>query len=225
MALPCHSLHGNRPAYLDKLFHETPPSPPPMGSPRARSTKSSISSLNSELHTNEGSARQLSPGFEADSFDDRISVRSLRLHLSPRFKIRNILNRRTYPHIQETPEFDSTEGSSSGSLSPSMLSSLPRPQTASSSLPRKRHQSKSKALPSMPSPKIEQLHCTPCYYFAARNCNGHVLGGGHGDACENCAVRLHGIFRQVQMLMFHTGSRFLWCTLIAQIVAHVKCVL
>ncbi|GIZ43926.1 hypothetical protein CKM354_000713500 [Cercospora kikuchii] len=28
--------------------------------------------------------------------------------------------------------------------------------------------------------------CHKCYYFAARNCNGYVLGGDPGDACETC---------------------------------------
>ncbi|KAM3420034.1 hypothetical protein BST61_g3344 [Cercospora zeina] len=28
--------------------------------------------------------------------------------------------------------------------------------------------------------------CHKCYYFAARHCNGYVLGGEVGDACETC---------------------------------------
>lgn len=33
-----------------------------------------------------------------------------------------------------------------------------------------------------------ELNCQRCYYFAARNCNGYVLGGEAGDACEMCLV-------------------------------------
>ncbi|CAK4030881.1 Hypothetical predicted protein [Lecanosticta acicola] len=31
-----------------------------------------------------------------------------------------------------------------------------------------------------------ELKCQRCYYYAARNCQGYVLGGGPGDACEAC---------------------------------------
>lgn len=34
----------------------------------------------------------------------------------------------------------------------------------------------------------QELSCQRCYYFAARNCNGYVLGGDAGDACETCLV-------------------------------------
>lgn len=189
MALPRPSVHGNRPAYLDKLFHEMEgsPLPPPMIRPGTRTAKSSISSLNSELHDHESNAKPLLPGFETESIDDRISVRSLRLHLSPRFKIRNLISRRTHPEIQETVEFEPSRPSTPQSYSPTKISSPPRPQTALSLSPRKRQHSK--PLPSPPASKPEQLHCTPCYYFAARNCNGYVFGGSHGDACESCAVR------------------------------------
>ncbi|KAK4629634.1 hypothetical protein CLAFUW4_07789 [Fulvia fulva] len=30
------------------------------------------------------------------------------------------------------------------------------------------------------------IKCQPCYYFTARSCNGYVIGGGSGDACETC---------------------------------------
>ncbi|KAI5366235.1 hypothetical protein Slin15195_G077570 [Septoria linicola] len=30
------------------------------------------------------------------------------------------------------------------------------------------------------------LGCQKCYYYTARNCNGYVLGGDAGDACETC---------------------------------------
>ncbi|KXT09810.1 hypothetical protein AC579_10510 [Pseudocercospora musae] len=35
-------------------------------------------------------------------------------------------------------------------------------------------------------PSTGELSCQRCYYFAARNCNGYVLGGEAGDACEMC---------------------------------------
>ncbi|CZT19375.1 uncharacterized protein RCC_05223 [Ramularia collo-cygni] len=47
----------------------------------------------------------------------------------------------------------------------------------------------SKRLPA-PSDKAQistqELSCQRCYYFTARNCNGYVLGGESGDACEGC---------------------------------------
>jgi hypothetical protein len=66
--------------------------------------------------------------------------------------------------------------------------SLPKLQTALSSPTRKGHAVSSKPLPPPPPPMAEELKCQPCYYFAARNCNGYVMGGSHGDACDNCAV-------------------------------------
>ncbi|GAM90253.1 hypothetical protein ANO11243_082950 [Dothideomycetidae sp. 11243] len=33
-----------------------------------------------------------------------------------------------------------------------------------------------------------ELSCQRCYYYSMRNCNGWVMGGTHGDACENCTV-------------------------------------
>ncbi|KAF7185974.1 hypothetical protein HII31_12847 [Pseudocercospora fuligena] len=35
-------------------------------------------------------------------------------------------------------------------------------------------------------PSTGELSCQRCYYFAARNCNGYLLGGEAGDACEMC---------------------------------------
>lgn len=191
MDLPRPSTYGNRPAYLDKLFHDSPYLPPPQTtSVSPRSTNSSISSLYSDSDVNESIARPLAPSFEADSVDDRISVRSLRLHLSPRFQIRRILSRKPHPPVQETVDLDSTRPCTShGSSSPKLASPL-RPQTPFLSPRRKGHWSSSKSLPIALPSKIERLHCTPCYYFAARNCNGYVFGGSYGDACENCAVCL-----------------------------------
>lgn len=33
-----------------------------------------------------------------------------------------------------------------------------------------------------------ELSCQRCYYHAARNCQGYVLGGEPGDPCETCLV-------------------------------------
>lgn len=38
-------------------------------------------------------------------------------------------------------------------------------------------------------PVATDLGCLKCYYFVARNCNGYVLGGNSGDACDTCLVR------------------------------------
>ncbi|PNS18720.1 hypothetical protein CAC42_5259 [Sphaceloma murrayae] len=46
-------------------------------------------------------------------------------------------------------------------------------------------------VPITPPPTAE-LNCQRCYYYSMRNCNGWVIGGTHGDACENCTM--HGFF-------------------------------
>ncbi|KAK5007420.1 hypothetical protein LTR28_005309 [Elasticomyces elasticus] len=37
-------------------------------------------------------------------------------------------------------------------------------------------------------PPTDGLETRKCYYSIARNCPGWVMGGRHGDACENCAA-------------------------------------
>lgn len=59
------------------------------------------------------------------------------------------------------------------------LPSLPTPERTSS----KRAPSKDKAQIS-----TKELSCQRCYYFTARNCNGYVMGGEAGDACDGCLV-------------------------------------
>ena len=44
-------------------------------------------------------------------------------------------------------------------------------------------------------PATSELNCRPCYYFSMRNCQGYVMGGSHGDACENCTVSCPYTFR------------------------------
>ncbi|KAF2149976.1 hypothetical protein K461DRAFT_270526 [Myriangium duriaei CBS 260.36] len=41
-------------------------------------------------------------------------------------------------------------------------------------------------------PGTSEMKCHRCYYYSMRNCNGWVMGGSHGDACENCTM--HGFF-------------------------------
>ena len=188
MALPRPSMAGNRPAYLDNLFRDNPPRLPK--SPSLRSANSSIS-FNStspiDARMAQTHSRPLSPAFEEDS-DDRMSVRSLSRHLSPRRRIRDILNRRTYPQVQETLDYPPSRPTPSLSNPSSRRPSLPKLQTTFSSPPRKGYAIASKPLPAIPQPKAEELKCQRCYYFVARNCNGYVMGGSHGDACETCAV-------------------------------------
>lgn len=198
MALPRPSMAGNRPAYLDNLFsnNATPPLPTPT-TPSLRSASSSISSASAfDLRPLQTKPRPLSPAFEEEQSDDRMSVRSLRL-LSPKLRVRNILNRRTYPQVKETVEYTSTTSTSSHSHNHSTTSSrrpsLPKLQTAFSSPPRRNNPITSKPLPAAPLPMAEELTCKRCYYFTARHCKGYVIGGSHGDACDGCAVSARNI--------------------------------
>lgn len=201
MALPRPSHAGNRPAYLDNLFRDNPP-PLPSKSPSLRSANSSISYSSTsplDVRAVQPIPRPLSPAFEEEQ-DDKMSVRSLRLHLSPRFNIRSILNRRTYPQVQETVEYRSNRSTPSLANLSSRRPSLPKLQTAFSSPPRKGQPLSAKPLPALPLPRTEELKCQPCYYFAARNCNGYVMGGSHGDACEGCAVSVLSVVRGIHVL-------------------------
>lgn len=198
LALSRPSTSGNRPAYLDKLFSENIPPMPTSRTPSVRSPNSSISSGSSTFDLHQRNPSALSPAFEEDSQDDKRSLksvrslRSLKFHLSPRLNIRNALNRRTYPQVQETVEFNSAKWQQTIDHTARRKPSLPKLQTSSSPpSSRKRSQpSTSKPLPATPAPVAEELQCQPCYYFAARNCSGYVMGGSHGDACESCAVRI-----------------------------------
>ena len=191
----------NRPTYMDRLYSERPlPSVP--SAQHSRSPNSSISSGSSssgELnHTYEHQSRAIH-NTNADSFtlleedtqDDRLSIRSMRLHFTSRLGVRNVLNRRTYPRgVQETIDMNVPRPSPPQEHTRTRRPSLPKLQTTFSPSSKRRHKhTLSKPLPPVPSPTREELPCQPCYYFAARNCNGYVMGGSHGDACENCAVR------------------------------------
>lgn len=39
-----------------------------------------------------------------------------------------------------------------------------------------------------PIKPMSELSCVRCYYFSARNCNGWIMGGSHGEACDTCTV-------------------------------------
>lgn len=190
MALPRPSTCGTRPAYLDNLFRD---SPPPVPSPSLHSANSSMSFSSTQstldLRLTQPIPRPLSPAYEEEAGDDRGSVRSLRLNLSPRFHIRNIFNRRTYPQARETTDSPSSSSTTPSHVQPSSRRpSLPKLQTSFSSPPRKGSITKDKPLPTAPVQTAQEVTCHRCYYFAARNCNGWVMGGHHGDACEQCLV-------------------------------------
>lgn len=189
MELPKASGIGNRPSHWDRLYFGLPPLPPPVASPSVWSTNSSISSLDSQLSSNERSSHKRLPVFDKDFSDDRISIRSLRFRLSTRFNLRNILRQRSHTQVRETAIPDvSCLPRPVQDHSWVKQPNISRPQTAQPSPPWRGPYLRSKTSSSSPTRTTENLHCTPCYYFAARNCNGYVLGGGHGDACENCAV-------------------------------------
>lgn len=188
LAMPRPSTSGNRPAYLDNLFRDNPPPLPK--TPSLRSANSSISFTSNpslEARTVQPIPRPLAPAVEEDQ-SDRISLRSLKINLSPRLKMRGLFNRRTYPQAQERMNFESHRSTPSLYSLSSRRPSLPKLQTNLSSPTRRGHPSTTKALPPPPPPMAEELKCQPCYYFAARHCQGYVLGGSHGDACDNCAV-------------------------------------
>ena len=189
MTLSRPSTSATRPTHHDNLSGDISYRLP---SPNLHSAHSSISTNSSSSTSDYPPHWPLPPAIEEDS-EDRVSVRSLKLDPGPLFKARNIFRRRADRQVKET----TTDSSSSpNSLTPSQprrsmrRPSLPRLHTAPSSI----SLSKLSAIKDRPSPVArspsvqEQLHCHRCYYFAARHCNGWVMGGTHGDACEQCLV-------------------------------------
>jgi hypothetical protein len=171
MILPRRSTSGNRPAYLDNLFRDAPPLPSQsLHSANSSISESSVTSPFS-IRPSQPLPRPLSPAVE-DVVGEQGSVRSLRLNLSPRHKIRNIFNRRTPPQVEETLRPPSPV---EAQRQPRRRKSLPLLQTSfSQPLPRP-VQDPEKPLPDIPPPLAQELNCHRCYYFAARNCNGWVL--------------------------------------------------
>jgi len=204
VALPRPSTCGTRPAYLDNLFRENASF---ANSPSLHSATSSISCSSTastyDLRTMHSHPRPLSPALEESSVDDRNSVRSLKLNLSPRFNVRKVFNRRTHPQAQgqgsgtvyqsmPAPSRSATTLSLHPASRRPSLASLPKLQTSFTAPQRKSSNvHKEKPLPAAPIPPAQELSCHRCYYYAARNCKGWVLGGSHGDACEQCLVRFH----------------------------------
>lgn len=187
MAMPRPSTSGNRPAYLDSLFEghnkKQLPKTPSLRSANSSTSFNSIPS--SDVRTLQPLPRPLSPAFEEDQ-SDRLSLRSFKMNFSPRLKMRGVFNRRTYPQVaQDSGEPFNHRQTPSLSSQSSRRPSLPKLQSPTR---KTHHSSSSKALPPPPPPPMaEELKCQPCYYFAARHCQGYVMGGSHGDACEGCA--------------------------------------
>ncbi|KAF2774581.1 hypothetical protein EJ03DRAFT_347173 [Teratosphaeria nubilosa] len=194
MTLPRPSNCGTRPAYLDNLFRDNMPYGHNQSRNAHHSTSSSISTSSSssstcDLRLPQSTQRPLSPAFEEDSGEDDNSIRSLRFNLSPRFNMRNIFHRRTHPSSKPTP----TRSDSSSTETPLghhhvfRRPSLPRLQSSFTAPARKGSlASGDKPLPTAPLSPAQEIKCHRCYYFAARHCNGWVMGGNHGDACEQC---------------------------------------
>ncbi|EME38312.1 hypothetical protein DOTSEDRAFT_75763 [Dothistroma septosporum NZE10] len=79
---------------------------------------------------------------------------------------------------------------------PKLLTNLPPPQAVATyanrplpavpgqKKPSPRSQFERQQSSTVASPR--DIKCQPCHYFTARNCNGYVIGGGLGDACETC---------------------------------------
>ena len=197
MALPPPST---RPAYLDNLFRER------YGGLRAHSSFSSTSSQSSfrssastnDLRSQYHNSRPLTPAAE-ESGDDGFSIRSKRSFLNSRsFRFGRLLNRRTYP------QNDVQEMSHAAILKSSISAPIPidmdapfhyrRPSANkiqhSQSVKRGSNNYSRKPLPTPPVAEVTGVTCDRCYYFAARNCNGWVMGGSSGDACETCLVSL-----------------------------------
>ncbi|KAK0911419.1 hypothetical protein LTR02_003350 [Friedmanniomyces endolithicus] len=173
---------STRPAYLDNLFKDCPPLPTPQHS--ANSSFSTASSSGLDLRLNKPLPRPLTPAFE-EYTDDQVSLRSF----GSRFTFRNPFNRRTYPSTKWTPQPAARPPPSPPHCQPgSRRPSLPRLTTtfSSPSLRMVMEKEREKPLPLAPVCVAQELGCHRCYYFAARNCHGWVMGGSHGDACEQC---------------------------------------
>ncbi|KAK5167040.1 uncharacterized protein LTR77_007769 [Saxophila tyrrhenica] len=152
------AMSGSRPGYLDNLYASRPPhhkNPSLSSSASTSSLRSATSPL--EHRAVQPSPRPLSPALEEDQ-DDAGSVRSLRLTLSPRGKLRSLLNRRTYPQVKETTVEYQTDAAQNRAAT--RRPSLPKLQTAFSGTEKKAHRRQSKPLPAPPKPQAEELSST-----------------------------------------------------------------
>ncbi len=163
MALSRPTTSGGRPGYLDNLYSSRQPHHKnPSLSSTASTTSFNSASSPSEPRAVQLIPRPLSPAVEEEQTDDHASVRSLRLTLSPRNKLRSMLNRRTYPQVKETTVEYQSDGSTTEHnhhRPASRRPSLPRLQTAFSAPPQKTHRRQSKPLPAPPQPQSEELSC------------------------------------------------------------------
>lgn len=75
---------------------------------------------------------------------------------------------------------------------PSLMrkASAPLPHLPQQTIPERMSSKRIAPSPQKTQPQIstQELSCQKCYYFTARNCNGYVMGGDSGDACEGCLV-------------------------------------
>lgn len=187
-----------RPAYLDGVYNSQQPSASSQQShtyayhPRTpsltrshRSTESVSTSRTNSIIESYGDTfaptRPLSPAFEEQiDAEDAKSLISVTRSLKPRLKLRAPVFRRTTsprPASDGSPCADSpTLGSSHKMYGTNK--SLP-------ALPTYAQQQQQQTQAKSPA---QELSCQRCYYFAARHCNGWVMGGSHGDACESCLV-------------------------------------
>lgn len=182
-----------RPAYLDGLYnpqhsssqsqsHSLSHHPRTPSLTRShRSTESVSTSRTNSIIDSYGDiyapTRPLTPTFE-DHIDaeDAKSLISVTKSLKPRLKLRAPVFKRSNSARQ------AIDGS---------------PLADSPTLGSHKIHGSNKSLPALPTyaqqqqvqPKQEELKCQRCYYFAARHCNGWVMGGSHGDACDSCLVR------------------------------------
>ena len=187
-----------RPAYLDGLYssqqpqsHSSSHSQSFPHHPRTpsltrshRSNESVSTSRTNSIIDSYGDSyaptRPLTPAFEEQiDAEDAKSLIQVTRSLKPRLKLRAPVFRRTNsprPASDGSPCADSpTLGSHKMHGSNKSLPALP------TYAQQQKHQQEAK------SPG-QELSCQRCYYFAARHCNGWVMGGSHGDACESCLV-------------------------------------
>lgn len=261
MVLPRPSAFGTRPAYLDGIFRDYREQP---STPSAHSSASSISTNSTASNYDLRSAynaRPLSPRIEEED-SDTFSVRSKKSFLTRRrFGLGSILNRRTYPQVEETvlerrpstsagqPQFQPSRSpplppvssplaseartNNGRPLLPKLQTNFPPPQAVATyanrplpavpgqKKPSPRTQSERPPSTTVASPR--DIKCQPCYYFSSRNCNGYVIGGGLGDACETCLVCRYESICTRSLLTTYLERGFLRSNVIKTL--HFPCVL
>lgn len=98
---------------------------------------------------------------------------------------------------------------------PSLMHKASAPLPTSTVPERKSSKRRPSAEKAQPRVSKQELSCQRCYYFTARNCNGYVLGGESGDACEGCLVRHFPPSRLTKsQLTIHLAIWLLWSKII-----------